>query len=248
MAPVDQLRPLRDVLDLRFFPLCLLDRLARLGRLGRWPTFGARGDGRAGSVPCWSPSGFGGRWSLETPPSRGGGTWGWNLLMYACWPSVHTLLVNQYSTTPSGKIRPENSTLMGIKYSMTFCTVAAVPSGTVACPRRTRICVKNVAAALTSTSTIVTTRVEVRSPPSCWILSAPSRNDAANGAPNSFAVAALCVSCAVNEYRVSFGFPEPAGMLTELARWRSTWKSEIGICSSIGRQPDSGLKPSSCCS
>src|SRR6185312_16918349 len=67
-----------------------------LARCGRCPGFGAR-------VLPSSPAG------AAVRPS-----WGWYLLMYSCCAIVQVLLVNQYSSTPSGKNRPDPRVPSGI--------------------------------------------------------------------------------------------------------------------------------------
>ena len=92
---------------------------------------------------------------------------------------------------------PEASTPSGMTYSISFWMVAAVPSGCVVALDRTSSCVPSVAAALMISRMTSRIRVEDGSPPSRVMTEDGSWNDAARGALNTFACAALHVSVRV---------------------------------------------------
>ena len=128
-------------------------------------------------------------------------------MMYACCASVHRLLVNQYSSTPSGKLNssPEASTPTGNTYSINFCIVAAAAVGLDRRVRSRQQLGGHRRARADESSGRITTRVELTSPPSLVMAGLPSRNDAASGAPNSLDLARPTPSrTALNVYSVSW--------------------------------------------
>src|SRR5215467_1961652 len=98
----------------------------------------------------------------------------------------------------------------------------------------------NVVTIMMAISTAATTRTFVAVDPNRRMSALLDLNAAEIGAPNNFALDALSNWDVVQPYRVCWWMDMPG------LRCRSTWNRPMktGICTTIGRQPISGLAPS----